>query len=125
MSARHPRRSAISLAALALAAAALAAAAGAGAQLPGFPGSKPAPVATTPTPAPVPETVAEARARIEKLAEVARAERDRTPPAPPDGIAPSEQDARYEAVATLAYAYDGQLRSYTDCLLYTSPSPRD
>lgn len=114
MSARHTRRSAISLAALALAAAALAAAAGAGAQLPGFPGSKPAPVVTTPTPAPVPETVAESRARIAKLAEVARAERDRTPPAPADGIAPSEQDARYEAVATLAYAYDGQLRAYAE-----------
>lgn len=112
MSARHPSRFSTSFAALA--AAALAVAAAAGAQLPGFPGSKPAHVATIPAPATVPETVAETRARIAKLADVARAERDRAPPAPPDGIAPSEQDARYEAVATLAYAYDGQLRAYTE-----------
>ncbi|MFO1308796.1 MAG: mechanosensitive ion channel [Burkholderiales bacterium] len=97
---------------LAIALAAIAAAPAA--QLPGFPGGKSAPAATTPAPPPAAESAADARARLEKLAAAARAERDRTPSAPPAGITPAEEDARYEAVATLAYAYDGQLRALAE-----------
>lgn len=109
MSPRPARRSAVSRAALAIALAAIASAPAA--QLPGFPGGKPAPAATTPASAPPAESSADARARVAKLADSARAERDRTPPAPPPGVTPAEEDARYEAIATLAYAYDGQLRA--------------
>ena len=112
MSARPARRSAVARAVLAIALAAIAAAPAA--QLPGFPGGKSAPAATTPAPPPAAESAADARARLEKLAAAARAERDRTPSAPPAGITPAEEDARYEAVATLAYAYDGQLRALAE-----------
>ena len=112
MSARPARRSAVARAVLAIACAAIAAAPAA--QLPGFPGGKSAPAATTPAPPPAAESAADARARLEKLAAAARAERDRTPSAPPAGITPAEEDARYEAVATLAYAYDGQLRALAE-----------
>ncbi len=86
------------------------------AQLPGFPGGKSTPSASVPaaSPAPATESIADARTRVAKLAEAARAERDRTPPPPPPGVSLAEEDARYEAVAALAYAYDAQVRTYAE-----------
>lgn len=60
------------------------------------------------------ESAADASTRVSKLADAARAERDRTPPPPPAGITPAEEDARYEAIAVLAHAYESQLRTYAD-----------
>lgn len=109
---RLVRRSTVSLAVAAGAIALFAALAGA--QLPGFPNTK----STTPAAAPATtqpaESPADARARVAKLADAARAERDRTPPPPPPGVTPAEEDARYEAIAALAHAYEGQLRAYSD-----------
>jgi len=104
------------LARLALALVLAAGAASAHAQLPGFPGSRSTPSATVPAAAPEPaaESLADARARVARLAEAARAERDRPPSPAPLGVTPAEEDARYEAVASLAYAYDAQLRAYAE-----------
>ena len=104
--------SAASRAALAIALAAFAVAAPA--QLPGLPGSKPSPAASAPASAPPSESAADARARVAKLVEAARAERDRALPAPPPGITPAEEESRFEAIAMLTYAYEGQLRAYAE-----------